>query len=107
MAGKRVVLGHLRAVFAQTWICFSSRRVLALQGVKWSKLKNRPSQNVRYFLPYGRFWSFLVIFAHFCSKTRFLRNLASLRDFGQRDRFLRVDAVKKFAVGVSSKSIFF
>ena len=34
IARQRVYLSRLRADFAQTWICYSSRRVLALQRVK-------------------------------------------------------------------------
>ena len=49
--GQRVVLGRLWAVLAETWICFSSRRVPTLQQVKLSKSDFRLTENVRYFLP--------------------------------------------------------
>ena len=49
------------AIYGPFWLkfnfFFSSRRVLALQRVKLSKIDFRLTENVRYFWPHGRFWA--------------------------------------------------
>ena len=73
MTAKRVVLGRLRAVFARTWICVSSRRVLAPQGVKWTKSNISVSRRMSVtFYPMDVFGRFLLIFCPFCSFCSFL-----------------------------------